>query len=254
MVYANLTLEFPQDYEAIIDMDDFGPFVKSIDCTAPDLILDFKETKAFQYARNAWGWVKLADDYNFILVASAEACEPESRRDPFLVKDISFDETSNRITMRAEKKEWEDIAVQYSFKVKNEPLPPSRMMKRGGKTLNLAHDFSRSLFNVKYKGLDIGISCSDCGTEGTLLIDVDTKTNFLGIPTGASMSVTPQNLAAIMQLSLQLSGKLGSDYVKELNVVSVPITGIGIGSFFKIGLFVTVVRIFRILRRIKRLD
>jgi hypothetical protein len=251
MVIANLTLEFPQDYEAIIDMDDFGTFVKSVDCTAPELILDFKEVKAFEYARSAWNWVKLADDYNFILVASAEACDPESRRDPFLVQDLSFDETGNRIIMRAEKREWEDIAVKYSFKVKNEPLPPSRMMKRDGKTLNLAHDFSRSLFNVNYKGLDIGISCSDCGTEGTLLIDVDTETNFIGVPVGASMSVTPQNLAAIMQLSLQLSGKLGSAYVQELNVVSVPITGIGIGSFFKIGLFVTVVCIFRVLRQIK---
>jgi hypothetical protein len=251
MVIANLTLEFPQYYEAIIDMDDFGPFVKSIDCTAPELILEFKDTKAFEYAHNAWSWVSLDDSYNFILVASAEACDPESRRDPFLVKDLSFDEAGNRIIMQSEQREWEDIAVKYSFNVRNEPLPLSRKMKRDGKTLNLAHDFSRSLFSVNYKGLDVGISCSDCGTEGTVLIDVDTETNFIGVPVGASMSVTPQNLAAVMQLSLQLSGKLGSSYVDELNVVSAPITGIGIGSFFKIGLFVTVVRMFRVLRQIR---
>jgi len=56
MMLANLTLDFAQDYEAIIDMDDFAGLVQSIDCTAPDLNLEFKSEEAFLHAKDVWGW------------------------------------------------------------------------------------------------------------------------------------------------------------------------------------------------------
>jgi hypothetical protein len=158
---------------------------------------------------------------------------------------LDFDEVSNRVLMKAVLKTWEDIAVTYSFKITNEPLPPGSpaLAKRDGKTLSLAHDFSRQLFNVNTKGLDIGVSCSPCGIEGSVNIDLDLETAF-GIPVGASMKITPRNIAAAIELSLQLDGELASAYSPDdVNVVSVPLTGFNVGGFFKLGVFLTVVRI-----------
>ncbi|CAI6336774.1 unnamed protein product [Periconia digitata] len=237
---ANLTLDFARDYEAILDMDDFAGLVKSIDCTAPEISLDFNSEKAFGKAHEAWDWVKQDDNYTFVLVASAEACDAETRRQPFLVNDLVFDEKDNRVIMQAVLKTWEDIAESYSFKIYNEPLPAGATAKRDGTTLNVAHDFSRSLFNTNAKGLDIGVSCSDCGTEGSVLIDFDIG-KILGVPAGASISVTPQNIAAQVLLSLELNGNLASGWAPSaLNVVSVPITGINIAGVFKVGVFLTV--------------
>ncbi|KAF2185677.1 hypothetical protein K469DRAFT_750369 [Zopfia rhizophila CBS 207.26] len=242
MMVANLTLNFAQDYEAIVDMDDFAGLVKSIDCTAPDLALEFKDEKSFAYAHQVWDWVNSDDNFTFVLVASAEACEAESRRQPFLVSDLDFDEVNNKVLMKAVLKTWEDIAVTYSFKITNEPLTPGSpaLAKRDGKTLSLAHDFSRRLFDVNTKGLDIGVSCSPCGIEGSVNVDFDLET-VLKVPVGASMKITPQNIAAAVELSLHLGGKLASAYSPgDVNVVSVPLTGFNVGGFFKLGIFLTV--------------
>lgn len=242
MMIANLTLDFSQDYEAIVDMDDFAGLVKSIDCSAPDLYLEFKDEKSFAYAHQVWDWVNSDDNFTFVLIASAEACAPESRRQPFLVSDLDFDEVNNKVLMKAVLKTWEDIAVTYSFKITNEPLPPGSpaLAKRDGKTLSLAHDFSQQLFDVNTKGLDIGVSCSPCGIEGSVNVDLDLET-FMKVPVGASMKITPRNIAAAIELSLHLDGKLASAYSPgDVNVVSVPLTGFNVGGFFKLGVFLTV--------------
>jgi hypothetical protein len=239
---ANLTLDFADDYEAIVDMDDFAGLVKAIDCTAPDLSLEFKDEKSFSYAHEVWDWVNTDDNYTFVLVASAQACEPESRREPFLVSDLTFDEVNNKVLMKAVLKTWEDIAVTYSFKITTEPLAPgsSTLPKRDGKTMSLEHDFSRRLFDVKSGGLDIGVSCNPCGTEGSVNVDFDLETKFK-IPKGASMTVTPQNIAAAVALSLELGGELTSAFnPADITVVSVPLTGIDVAGFFKLGIFLTV--------------
>jgi hypothetical protein len=178
-----------------------------------------------------------------VLVASAQACEPESRRQPFLVSDLDFDEVHNKVLMKAVLKTWEDIAVTYSFKITSQPVAPGgpALPKRDGKTMSLEHDFSQRLFDVNTKSLDIGVACNPCGTEGSVNIDFDLDTKWK-IPVGASMTVTPQNLAAVVGLSLELGGELTSAYNPgDVNVVSVPLTGIDVAGFFKLGIFLTVV-------------
>jgi hypothetical protein len=64
MMIANLTLDFSQDYEAIVDMDDFAGLLKSIDCSAPDLYLEFKDEKSFAYAHQVWDWVNSVSTSN----------------------------------------------------------------------------------------------------------------------------------------------------------------------------------------------
>lgn len=62
---ANLTLDFAEDYEAIVDMDDFAGLVKAIDCTAPDLSLEFKDEKSFAHAHDVWDWVNMVSAISF---------------------------------------------------------------------------------------------------------------------------------------------------------------------------------------------
>ncbi|KAF2105459.1 hypothetical protein BDV96DRAFT_509325, partial [Lophiotrema nucula] len=237
---ANLTIDFVEDYEAVVDMDDFAGLVKSIDCTAPDLSLEFKDEKSFGYAHKVWDWVNSDSDYTFVLVASAEACAAEAKRQPFLVSHLDFDEANNIVNMNAILKTWEEIAQSYKFTITNEPLPPGTPVKRDGKTLSVAHDFSQNIFNVNTKGLDIGVDCNPCGTEGSLLVDVDAE-KVLGVPVGFNMVVTPQNIAAAIELSLRLGGTLTSAYSPpEKNIVSIPLYGIGAGDAFKLGLFLSV--------------
>jgi hypothetical protein len=127
------------------------------------------------------------------------------------------------------------------IQVRHEPLTPGTIAKRDGKTLDLTHDFSRRLFDVSTKGLDIGVSCSPCGIEGSVNVDLDIETQWK-IPRKAQLSITPQNLAAAMELSMHVGGTLKSGYNPgELNIISVPITGFNVLEIFKIGAFLTVV-------------
>ena len=109
--------------------------------------------------------------------------------------------------------------------------------------MSLAQDFTRDLFNLNAGGLDIGVSCSKCGTEGSVAVDLDIEQKFF-VPVGASMKVTPQDIAAAVELALTLSGQLSEGFnPTPLNVVSVPLLGFNVGGFFKLGVFLTVVRI-----------
>jgi len=193
------------------------------------------------------------DHYNFVLVASAQACSPESRRQPFLVSSLEFDEVANKALLKAEQKTWEDIAVTYTFKIWHEPLQTTPALAKRD-TMSLASDFSRELFNVNAGGLGIGVQCVQCGTEGSVNVDLDLETK-LAFPVGGSMKITPQDLAAAVELALTLSGTLESPWNPgELNVVSIPLVGFNVGGFFKLGVFLTVVCISRIENKIVLAD
>lgn len=178
-------------------------------------------------------------------MASAHACAPESRRQPFLVSSLDFDEDANKILLKAEQKTWEDIAGTYKFKISHEPLQnPSALAKRDA--MSLAQDFTRDLFNLNAGGLDIGVSCSKCGTEGSVNVDLDIEQKLF-VPVGASMKITPQDIAAAVELALTLSGTLAEGFnPAPLNVVSIPLIGFNVGGFFKLGVFLTVVCIKKI--------
>jgi hypothetical protein len=175
------------------------------------------------------------------LVASAQACSPEARRQPFLVSNLKFDEVQNKVLMKAEMKTWQDIAVTYTFQVRNNPLPPTSVAKRDGKTMSISRDFSRQIFDLSTGGLDIGVSCSPCGIQGSINVDLDVEVAWL-VNSKASITIAPQNIEAYMTLVMHLSGKLASPYnPSDLTVVSIPISGVGAGGLFKLGGFLTVV-------------
>jgi hypothetical protein len=56
MIYANLTVYFPEQYERVVAMERFADQLKSVQC-AEDMMLEFIDDAAFEYAKDVWNWV-----------------------------------------------------------------------------------------------------------------------------------------------------------------------------------------------------
>src|SRR5437879_6512368 len=123
--------------------------------------------------------------YTFIFVVIAKLCIVQSLIQTFLISELVFDYVKNKVIMYTMLNSLEDIALTYCFSVRNEPLPPGSpaLVKRDGKAFDFTKSFNRRLFDVNAKGLDIGVSCSNCGISGSINIDIDLE-KWMGIPKG----------------------------------------------------------------------
>jgi hypothetical protein len=76
-------------------------------------------------------------------------------------------------------------------------------------------------------------------TVGDLNVDFDIDVDWWKLDS-ASMSVSPEGLAASLQLALSAEGTLREAYSKQKNVISVPVQGVNLKGFIKLGAFVDV--------------
>ena len=65
LIYANLTVYFPEEYHYVIAMERFAGKLKSVQC-ADDMVLEFNDDAAFQYAKDTWNWVNDNVNNSFI--------------------------------------------------------------------------------------------------------------------------------------------------------------------------------------------
>ncbi|CAG8977732.1 hypothetical protein HYALB_00012167 [Hymenoscyphus albidus] len=242
LIYANLTVFFNEEYEFVIGMEKFDGMLNSVDCSE-NMMLEFKDNATFTYAKQAWNWV--SDDVNntFVMVANYDGCGDDQERQPYLINDIHFDPNTYKVYLEADQKEWEEVAKTYTFNMGYKPIMNSTvaLAKRDDPdfTMSLASHFNKNLFATKVSGVDLSVDCVDCGIVGRMLVDFDLEVHLLHAPK-ATMKVSPQDVVATMQLALTASGTLAKEYSWDKNLVSIPIEGIKVGKFAKIGAFLDV--------------
>lgn len=174
-------------------------------------------------------------------MANYEGCGDDQERQPYLVNDITFDPAKFKVHLKAQQKEWEDVAKTYTFKMGyRPPLNTTILAKRDDPdfTMSLASSFNRNLFSTTVSGVDLSVDCVDCGTSGKMLVDFDLDVGFSGAK--AQMKVSPQDVVATIQLSLSASGTLAKEYNWQKTIISIPIEGVKVGKFAKIGAFLDV--------------
>jgi hypothetical protein len=245
LIYANLTVYFPEQYEHVIAMERFANQLKSVQC-AENMMLEFLDDAAFEYAKNVWNWVNTDVNHTFIMVTNYAGCADDMERLPFVVSNIEYDEAANRAYLKAELKDWEEIAHSYTLNVGHTPLTPMHrsLMSRGvlprdtDFTMSLVSSYDKNLFSTTVGDWTTSVDAV-VRTDGKLNVDIDIDVGFFKL-NSAAMSITPENVAASIQLALSERGKLGKEYSWQKTIVSIPIEGINIAKVVKIGAFLDV--------------
>jgi hypothetical protein len=236
---------FPEQYEHVIAMERFADKLKSVKC-AEDMMLEFIDDTAFSYAKNVWNWVNQDVNNSFIMVTNYEGCADDMERLPFVISNIRYDEENNKAHLTADLKEWEDIAHSYDLNVGHMPLTPTHrmLMERGVMpratdfTMSIASSYDKNLFSTTVGGWTTSVDAV-VRTAGSLNVDFDISVKWLQVKS-ASMTITPENIAASIQLALTEKGTLKQAYNWQKTILSIPIQGISILKVVKLGAFLDV--------------
>lgn len=246
MIYANFTVYFPEEYEHVISMERFASKLKSVQC-AEQMVLEFIDDEAFEYAKDVWNWVNQDVNNTFVMVTNYAGCADDMERLPFLVSNIRYDEAANKAYLTAQLKDWEDVARSYTLKISNMPLTPMHRMLMSRGVFPRDTDFSMSLVS----GFDANLFSKTVGswttsvdavvrTVGSLNVDFDVDVNWRLKLTKASMVITPENVAASIQLALTEKGTLREGFAWQDTIISIPIRGVEFLKKFKLGAFLDI--------------
>ncbi|KAH8755901.1 hypothetical protein BGZ57DRAFT_909607 [Hyaloscypha finlandica] len=223
-------------------MDRFTGMLAAVDCHAESMMLQFNSNASFTSARNSWNWVSDAVNNTFVLIANYEGCGPDQERQPFLVNDLTFIEANFTVFLDAQQKEWEDVAKTYSFNMGySPPLNSSVLARRDDPdfVMSLESNFNRNLFSTEVNGIELSVDCVNCGTSGRLNVEFDMDVNVFS-DSHLAMKISPQDVAAFLQIALSAKGTLSKEYSWEKTLISIPIEGVKVDSFAKIGAFLDV--------------
>lgn len=245
LIYANLTVYFPEQYEHVVAMERFAGQLKSVQCTE-NMVLEFINDEAFEYAKSVWSWVHQGVNNTFVMVTNYEGCADDMERLPFVVSEITYDEENNKAYLNAEVKEWQEVAHSYTLHLGHMPLTPVHrmLMKKGVMpravdfTMSLESSFDQNLFSGTFGGWTTSIDAT-VSTTGTLNVEFDLDIDWFNIQS-ASFTVNPDDVSASLELALTEKGTLLEAYGWQETIVSFPIQGIEIAKIVKIGAFLNV--------------
>lgn len=224
----------PGDAENIISMEKFQPLLQSTQCTNKSMTMDFKDERSYQYGQRLWQWVNDADDRKFVLVAGNGHCGWNKHRLPFVVSNVLFSDARNTISVIGYVSDWKTVAHTYELFVGGHPSSEKRDIDH---TFSL--DFNHAL-PLSSKSLSMGdfkftYDCEDCGTKGEFDFQFELKTELF-IPTGVSITLSPQEVSANFNPRLGLSANFTGTKSDEIELGKIPIDGLTIpGGILDLG-------------------
>jgi hypothetical protein len=236
-IYANLTVTANQGVRLLSGLG-FQDVVESVDCNTQDVTVKFDSASSLQAAQTAWGWVNQAASNTIIYVAEGDACAGDIGRQPFSVESITYDTTANTATLAATKATWKSFAEDASIRISGAPTTGSSTRSISENVpIDISHDFSGPIYSTTIDGVNLGISCSTCNTQGTIDADIT-----LSLSNGFQASVTTQNsLGATFEVSLTAGGAISSPLSTSIPIYSVALAGFSIADVVTIGPQLTVV-------------
>ena len=233
---ANFTVYMPGEFENIVTMEKFYGMLKSVNCTDHDMTLTFNDDATFAYAQRVWDWVNGADNHTFVMIAGVGDCEWNRHRQPFNVSTITYDEVANVAHLQAKRANWQTIAHSYDLHVGHAAMTDSHLPVR-----DLSPDVSIDLssafpFQTKLtkNGLATALECASCTTSGKLNVEFKVS-QTLGLPTGASIILSPRGVSAKAEFKLTESGELTEAIEFEKSVLKIPLEAITVPGVVNIG-------------------
>ncbi|KAL7796772.1 hypothetical protein V8C37DRAFT_327830 [Trichoderma ceciliae] len=236
-IFANMTLKTAKGFR-LLNALNFQDVVESVDCTSQDITMKFGSASSLQVARTAWNWVNQEASNTIIYVAEGDACAGDHGRQPFSVQSITYDAAANTAIMAATKAKWRDFADDASIRITGTPASGNGARDVGKDvSIDVGHDFSGPIYSTTINGVNLGISCSSCKTQGSLNADIT-----LSLSHGFEASVTTQNsFGAAFQVSLTAGGSISSPLSVSIPIASVPLAGFSIADVVDIGPQLTIV-------------
>lgn len=221
-------------------MERFAGKLKSVNC-AEDMMLEFTDKAAFDYAQDVWKWVN--DDVNntFIMVTNYEGCADDKERLPFAVSNIRYDEQNLKAHLTADQKEWEEVAHSYDLHVGHLPLTPAQralLVRDVDYTMNLESSFDKNLFSTTVGGWTTSVD-ANVRTFGKMNVEFDVSVKLLSLKS-ASATINPVDVGASVELALTESGTLAQAFNWQKTIISIPIKGVEIKKVVKLGAFLDV--------------
>ncbi|RFU76989.1 hypothetical protein TARUN_5236 [Trichoderma arundinaceum] len=230
-IFANMTLTAAKSFR-LLNALNFQDVVESVDCTTEDITMKFASASDLQAAQTAWKWVNQQASNTIIYVAEGDACAGDKGRQPFSVESITYDAGSNTALMAATKAQWRDFAQDASIRITG-AAPTGNGARSVSKdvSIDIGHDFSGPIYSTTLDGVNLGISCSNCKTQGTVNADIT-----LSLSNGFQASITTQNnLGATFEVSLTAGGSISSPLSTSIPIATVPLAGFSIADVVDIG-------------------
>jgi hypothetical protein len=246
LIVGNLTVYMPDSHENILSLARFKGMTKSISCPQGGTTIDitFNDDQTFAYAKKVWDWVNGADNHTFVMVANTGDCGWNTRRIPFIVSTLKYDEQANIAHLTAAASDWKSAAHTYDLVVGSvsTSTPSAKLRKRLGevdfnKDLSIGFDHPLPFSSWKFPDpdIDITLECDDCGTKGAFQFGFTLKTVLL-IPKQVIVTLNPHGVSASITPKLSLSANYTGSKPFEHEFPGIPIEGISIpGDVLEVG-------------------
>ena len=216
----------PGNHENLISMEKFYPLVESTQCTHKSMTLKFIDDKAYDYGKKAWEWVNEKDEHTFVLIAGQGHCGWNLNRLPFVVSNVLFHDEKKNILITGTVSTWKKVAHTYDLFVGGHPELAKRDLDPSF-SLDFNHALPLSSKSFSVGDVTFDYECEGCGTKGDFDFEFHISTKLL-IPTGASMTLSPQGVSADFSPSLKLSANFTGTESNEYELGKIPIDGISI--------------------------
>ncbi|KAK4450366.1 hypothetical protein QBC34DRAFT_461930 [Podospora aff. communis PSN243] len=239
---AELTASWDeQDDVKVINMADFGSALEKVDCTAPTMSLDFKQSAPYAEAKAAWNWVNGASKNNVILFVNHPSCGDDKAEAPFRVTAIRYDDAKfiaylavQEITDLESIIPDGDLVVETLADV-NEPIVNTRsditsspeldkrITLKKSTTISLNKNFdNKNIFSIGSGANTLKLDCTDCGTRGKIKVKLYAKIRWFKVKK-SYVEFRAEDVQAWLNLKLQGKGNKSGKGHK----VVVPITAYG---------------------------
>jgi hypothetical protein len=205
-IFVNMTI-FTGEEELIISMERFSQQLSAVNCSQ-NMVMSFNSNTSYQSAIQSWDWVNFNEQRTFIMIANYPGCGADNSRQPWVVSNVDYDPTHLTVHLNATKKEWTEVAHTYNldFGKYSSPTPSKARRMSFDKQINLdltatlPASFTTSIGIVP--DLNVDVTCSNCGTKGTLTLAGHVETSWWNVQT---FTVTANPTGVQMDLNLAIS-------------------------------------------------
>ncbi len=200
---------FTGDEELIISMERFAPQLKAVNCSQ-NMIMSFKANSSYQSAIQSWDWVNFNEQRTFIMIANYPGCGADNLRQPWVVSNADYDHRHLTVHLNATKKEWTEVAHTYNLDFGKYSTPISRKARRMNFNKQINLDLTATLpasFTTSVDiipNLNVGVTCSNCGTRGTITLAGHVETSWFKIK-NFTVSANPTGVEMDLNLGISVS-------------------------------------------------
>lgn len=221
-------------------MEKFDGMLTSVKCSPHDMELTFDDDDSFAYAQRVWDWVNGADNHTFVMVTGKGDCGPNSKRTPYLVSSIVYDEKHNIARLEAAAGTWKDLAHSYELRVGKIPMTSDLgLLRRGHHTkdasLNLAANLGAKI-KVETGPISGELVCDPCSSAGIMHLELVIETR-LKMPKSAVLRLAPEGVKVAATLKFSLTSNFGTKTkLPSYSFPEIPLDGVSIpGGILTLG-------------------